>query len=162
MLPSRVRRILTTLWACWFVLLLNEPLQLHACPMHDGPSVVAARAGGETGAGHNAPKGEPAHDAAAHVHGSPDAAAMAPASGGAGDGDTRHGDHDGEGTHSCSCLGHCASSSVSTAIAVPVPFAWLAGIIDIAPAQPHAHEPAFALAEHVLPFANGPPRLTRA
>ncbi|MES2523657.1 MAG: hypothetical protein V4617_13210 [Gemmatimonadota bacterium] len=146
---SPLRRFLTALWGCWFVLLVNEPLLLHACPMHDGALAAATGAmahGAATPSDHGA-HGQ--HAPAPFAVNASESAPSAPAQ------------HDQGGSHHCSCLGHCASA---TAIALPErkAFAWLAGIIDVDDVPVLAVQNVSRDVEHLLPFATAPPVVTRA
>ncbi len=149
-----LRTFLTTLWACWFVLLVSEPTLVHSCPMHDGTMTANAAANAaEQAAVSRAPKsGDP--------HAGHDMHAAAEQSG-----QSEHGGqsehHAPAGGHACTCLGHCSASSALT-IAHTTPLAWLAGVVDVDAALDVAESAPRASAPHVLPFANGPPVMARA
>jgi hypothetical protein len=131
---SPARRAAAALFALLFLLVVGEPLALHACPMHDG---VAASAAADASHASNAD-----HDAHAS-HGG-----MAPASQPDG----------GDDAHQCQCLGDCAAA---TGLALPTAQAVRWHVVVTRRADPPAAEYRVALvaAPHVLPFANGPPFL---
>ena len=124
-------RLFAALFAPWFALTVAEPLALHDCPIHSVHAVAA-------------------HSVADHTmmaDGGMDHA-TAPA----------HHDAPGHGSHrQCCCPdSSCASAIVALTSSAPQ-LAWVPAQIqrDV----PRAAADAWVLsnAEHVLPFANGPP-----
>jgi hypothetical protein len=130
---SPVGRAAATLLALLLLLAVGEPLALHACPMHDGVVPTASPASASTTGDHAA------H--AAHAV----AQTGQPADG-----------HDGD--HQCSCLGHCAAAAGAV---LPGAQAVRWQVLVSRRAEPPApeHRVARASADHLLPFANGPPHL---
>lgn len=139
MLRARWMRAVSALVAIVFSVFTTEALVLHPCPMHDAVAFTYA-----AGHAHGAMSAHAAHAAPHADHGTP----------------AQHGDQetDGHGGHGCSCPGTCTAGA---ALALPS-----SGIRDwpvvVAlarahpwPAQSHAPEAA----AHLLPFANGPPRV---
>lgn len=148
-----VVRALTTLWAVWFVLLLSEPALLHPCPMHDGVPIAAAP--------NAALPGQPGP---VEASGMPDIASAAPShhahmmGGGESADPTPAAPHQG---HSCSCLGDCALS-IAVVPASAHRLATASALHQSAPLFDDAARVVKVAADHVIPFANGPPDRLRA
>lgn len=136
-----LRRFLVALWACWFVVLITEPAMLHSCPMHDGAGASHAGAGEHGGhqMGHSASAGEMAGEMGPTTDAPPDNAAP----------------------HVCTCIGDC-SASATVVPSYAIAMSWLAGIIELAPVLPMAHQAVPVESDFILPFANGPPPLSRS
>jgi hypothetical protein len=130
-----VHRIAAWLMAVLLTLVVLEPMRVHDCPLH---GQLALRQAGDAVPMHHgghASAAQGVDDAASHHGGQPD--------------------HD--GPHQCDCLGDCgltAHVALTSAAAVQVAVTTVA-----VAAAPLAVEPVVAApaAEHVLPFANGPP-----
>ncbi|HEU4631469.1 MAG TPA: hypothetical protein VFS08_17075 [Gemmatimonadaceae bacterium] len=131
-----VHRAVAWLMAVLLALVVLEPMRVHDCPLH-GQLALRQAAGAPAHAGHGA-------------HGAPMSAADGAAS--------HHGGqpaHD--GPHPCDCLGACG---LTTLVALTPPAAVHVVTATVAvTAAPLAAAPVVAApaAEHVLPFANGPP-----
>lgn len=144
-------RITAALVAPWLAFVLAEPVPMHECAVH------GIHASGSHGAGSRAAG---AHTAASHAgagvaHGM-DAGMQMPVAQGD-HGAQPEGSPDSSGGHRhCSCLGGCCAAAPVTLVGAPE--------LAFAPEQVRAEtsvarsaEFAPASAEHVLPFANGPP-----
>jgi hypothetical protein len=122
------RRSVAALFAPWLMVVMAEPAALHTCAMHAGHMVRMADMAASADAGH-------------HMD-APDAD-QAP-------GTPEH------SSHHCTCLGGCCAASPVATPSAPelswVPVEHRRGDSPIADEQ----RPAIS-AEHVLPFANGPP-----
>jgi hypothetical protein len=134
---SRLGRIAGLLFAAWFTVFQTEPAVVHACAMHGAASGHGAH-GQLTAAGANLSN-------AADAHTSHEAGAAEPAT------------PDDESGATCTCPGGCAAAST-----VAIPGATEAAIAEAAilnAATLRTHHETFlaADADHVLPFANGPP-----
>lgn len=115
-------------------LVVLEPMRVHDCPLH---GQLAAGHGGSAAMHHGAHDGPmQAVDAAAPHH----------------SGRSSH-----DGPHQCDCLGDCGLTAL-VALASPAAVHVTATTVAVATA-PLAAAPVVAApaAEHVLPFANGPP-----
>ena len=134
-----LERSLSALFAVWLAFVVAEPASLHSCPMHGGHGAAAASLaarGLDTGAReHHAFTAE-------HEHGAPEPGAPA----------------DRDGQRYCNCLGECSTGGTGAAIPGTA-----VQLIDVVVQQaPSALPPAATRVdsgtEHLLPFANGPPR----
>ena len=127
-----LRRPLAALIAVWFVLVMVEPAALHSCPVHGGHA-AAEGAGGSSG-GHGA----------GSLHANHGSSAPAP------------------GHHAaCTCPGDCTAAGVGVAVPSAMPGVVAAPVLQ-APARVRITVVrATAPADFVLPFANGPPRISR-
>ena len=125
---SPATRVLAAVFAPWFAIVMAEPAALHQCAMHAGHAVhVAAPAMGH------------AHGMQAH-----------------GDDTPAHAPGEDSAARYCTCLGGCCAAAP---VAVPVA-SELSRIPSQVRAVPRPHpveEVVSAAAEHLLPFANGPP-----
>ena len=161
-LPSTMRRsplarAAATLLSLLFLLAWGEPVALHPCPMHDGLPAAATGRAGELGG--------PA--AGGHAeHGSITAAAATGHAGHDGQGErldaatpAPEGPSHDDGAHPCQCLGHCCSAA-GVVLAPMQAVRWQGVIARLAePPVPEAAATTLVTTPHVLPFANGPPRL---
>ena len=140
---SPLSRAAATLLSLLFLLAWGEPAALHPCPRHDGHPAAALA--------HEAETAQPASTVASAIHHEHDAmasAAPAPAAP----------SHD-AASHVCQCLGHCCSAS-GVVLAPMQLVRWQAVVTRRAePPAPAAAAVALTATPHVLPFANGPPRL---
>jgi len=131
------QRVFAMLLVAWFTALVAEPVTLHPCPMHDG--VLLMMSSQSQMAGHAMDM-----SAMAHEHTTPQA-----------DHDQMPGHQQG-GQHQCTCLGTCTAASSA---GLPSAHVTLASALVV-----HAHNPGLpdyryvpVAAQHVLPFAHGPP-----
>jgi len=128
---SRSSRLFAALFAPWFAISMAEPVPIHDCPVH--PSRVHAMARMSAPAVDRAPAGAE-HSARADRH-----------------------DAKGHGTaHQCCCLGACCASAPAT-IAAPPQLLQCSALPRHEAAYSTTSSTAQTVAEHVLPFANGPP-----
>jgi hypothetical protein len=135
-------RLFAALFAPWFAFVVAEPVPLHDCPVHSAHAVSGVSA--------------LAPDAASHAmmmaHGEMDHAAMqesAPA-------EHHHGSEH-AGHHQCCCLGMSCASAIVALAPAPLPLAWVPVEVVRNVPRPAAIPLAPSGADHVLPFANGPP-----
>ena len=131
------RRSVARLLSVLLAFVVGEPFRVHECPVH---LRTAAQHDGTRPAAdaHAAHGSHAAHRAAAVPDGAADAGAPAAP------------------THRCDCLGDCGLATI--AALRPHPALWVpaaVAAVETVPAPERA--PALARAEHVLPFANGPP-----
>ena len=130
-----VHRIAAWLMAVLLTLVVLEPMRVHDCPLH---GQLALRHADDAAPAHHGGHGAPAQavDHAAHHGGQP-----------AND----------DGPHQCDCLGDCGLTAL-VALTAPAAVQVAATTVVVA-AAPLATEPVVVApaAEHVLPFANGPP-----
>jgi hypothetical protein len=132
-------RVFAALFAPWFAFVVAEPVPMHDCPVHSahaaaaGPTDVASdeMVMAHDGMEHAAME----HAVPAHQHGAPGHA----------------------GHHQCCCLGMSCASVIVALVPAPLPLGWLPAEIARVSAWPHADPLGAATADHVLPFANGPP-----
>jgi hypothetical protein len=131
-----LERSLSALFAVWLAFIVAEPAALHSCPMHGGHGAAAISRPGALGSG-SAGKdhGQPT---AHHGHGAPT--------------------DDDSAQRYCSCLGQC--SSAGPGAAVPAAPVLLTDVVmgEVRVAISAAATILPVAAEHLLPFANGPPR----
>jgi len=134
-LPPLVRRVVAALLAPWFAVVAADPAAVHRCDMHMAP--VAAQAA-----------------AVAMPMGHDHAAMMRHADGHQAD---RHGtSNTPPASHHCTCPGGCCASA-PVAVQVTPELTWVpVFVLRGAPVSPTISAPV-SDAEHVLPFANGPP-----
>lgn len=126
---SPVTRVFAALLAPWCAVVMAEPMALHECAMHSGHSGQAA--------------------AVSHMHGMSATAATA------GNAVPARPGHDGAAKY-CTCLGGCcAATGASVPSTIELSFA--PTVVREARAQAPVALVVPAAAEHVLPFANGPP-----
>ena len=123
-------------------LVVGEPLRLHACAAHDPALAVLAGMGGAD-AGHH---GAMAHQVGVHQASAATVADVATTA-------------DDATPPRCACLGTCCTAAPLRAVGMPrVSFTEVLESdtrpVALAATPPRAH------ADHVLPFANGPPTLS--
>jgi hypothetical protein len=124
-------RAFAALSALWLAVVLAEPAALHSCPMHD----AAFHAAGHGATDHHAP----AHRTSAEHRSRPDAPA-----------------HPGGALH-CTCHGDCSATGQGSALPAAVTVAPAASVRVVRATTTVASAAAPRAAEHLLPFANGPP-----
>ena len=134
------RRAVALLLSVLLAFVVGEPFRVHECPIH---ASIAARQG--------------ASAAACDAHGSGDAHGSHAAHGMAAAHDAAHdAGAPAAPTHRCDCLGLCGLATL--AVLRPHPALWVPAAVAAIDAVPAAERaPALPRAEHVLPFANGPP-----
>ena len=160
-------RVLTALWGIWFTTALVEPAGVLACPMHSGHAGVSGTAAQVHAHGASVAHagGEPTQEMSAAVHGGSAHADIAHA-------DIAHGDAlradvtlgdpsddaDGPAKHQCcTCIGQCCAMSPTLLPSSPTAIASIVASVTES-GVPSPHSPLVSRVEHVLPFANGPPR----
>jgi hypothetical protein len=144
--------VIGALLAPWLALLMAEPVALHGCAMHAAPSPVATTAA-------HAATATDAGDAMAGMHAMSHASATPTAT-------TAARAHLASTTHSsgtdapshqhCDCLSGCCTSA-PTSLPTLTAAALVASVASAPTQLAHPQVAALVSADHVLPFANGPP-----
>lgn len=134
---SRLGRIAGLLFAAWFAVFQTEPAAVHACAMHDGGSGHGAH-------GTTSVQGSDSH--ASHLR--------AESVGAAHEGSAPS--QDAPAT-TCTCPGGCAAASAAAIPGSTEATIADAVISDAATLRGQPETLRLVNAEHVLPFANGPP-----
>jgi hypothetical protein len=132
-------RLFTALFAPWFAILVAEPVPLHDCPMHSlHPAAAHAMTSrhappAEAFGTPTMPRPGMEHSKSGHEHGAPVHSA-----------------------HQCCCMGVCCATALAPIARVPQ-LAWVPAALRSEVVPTFAASSGFDSAEHVLPFANGPP-----
>jgi hypothetical protein len=126
-------RSFAALFALWFAIAVVEPGPLRSCPMHSGLALGTAS---------RTASAADTSEHARHESSSPHSPA-------------HHG-----GAHNCTCLGDCASGSPGAALPSAASVHLHAVIERVVVHVPTQSRFVPRAAEHVLPFANGPPSAT--
>ena len=132
---SWLHRSISALCAVWLAFIVAEPAALHSCPMHGGHGAAAAAA---ALTGLDATAGNHHSAVAEHEHGAP-------------------ANHE-QNNRYCSCVGQC--NATGAVAAVPVPAVRLTDVVvrELRVTLPSRDAQPNGATEHLLPFANGPPR----
>jgi hypothetical protein len=140
----RPHPLLAAVLGLWLIFAMVEPVTWHPCPMHDGMMTS------QTGT-HAAMAGMADDDR------SPTSATAA-----AGASTEKQGSTESHGRHACGCLSTgCCGAPATLPVAADVGH-WGLAVLDVRRDVLAPDAPLPSAADHVIPFANGPPAASAA